>query len=159
MAEGNDELKTYNFVSLPADRFRGTTAKNLDTPIPGEIAPSNTKLLFNNRTDYNYPGIAIATSLPALQYKVQTKSNLNTPIPGESSQNSQIFSRTMYYDLSFEDYPNAFRNSHSATSYSTIPEEKNREDEQSEVNSEAAKDKKIDQGLQMRQRNHGQIVN
>jgi hypothetical protein len=150
----DSDVQTYPIISLPANKYRIFTEENLETANPTEYVPSNEKILFNNVADYNYPGISAAISLATDDFRSYLQPN--TPNPPETASNSQIFHTTNFYELSYGEYPNAFRYSQSSEPYSTIPDIAANRDLQAEINSKYAELDKLYVELRKREKRRGQ---
>jgi hypothetical protein len=138
------EIESTAFISLPANEFRSFLTPEL-VPNPMEIAPSNATALFGKNMTARYaPGVSFI-SLPSNHYR----SHLNPELianPVETNQNKQLFTRVIYEYLDFSEDPNAFRDGTNYSVGATVrsqSSQKNREDLENTINSQAAFQSKI----------------
>jgi hypothetical protein len=128
-------METYNFISLPANKYTTILKSNELDGNPSESAPSDVKALAFDK-DLDYPGIGGSVQLSADRYYTISKKNLDYSNPGERSANSVLLSTTVFQDVEFNSNPNAFRETYSFNAYNNIPSKKQKTGEESYVKSE-----------------------
>jgi hypothetical protein len=124
-------------ITLPGNNYTVISESNLNTQNPAEYAQTNYDLIKNDFNLYQ-PAILQAWSA-ATDYRMITPSNLNNDNPSETNINKQLFQKIIFEELSYNDNRNAFRDSHSLGSFSTIPDVVMREGNENTANSAVAK--------------------